>query len=634
MKKRWIAAGALLCAALVAAGPAQAATPFDAYYEDPADGFFERASGFAYTPLGELTVRPADGVRQIAAGSWLGFDVARDGAALEPAVYTVEVVEGRDIAEAYANGEIVTFGTGRVVVRVFLDDDPSVEGFGAVDVVPADGDNALFDEKANVDAAADAAFEATLTGFPDSYKPYLRALHALHPAWVFEPFDTGLDFFEAVAGESTGDRMLTLRLNFADVYKSRAAGDYDAATGEYIVKDPGWVSVNGTTISWFMDVRNQLDEQHVFQFELLRYDADVQTLAGVEAILDGTFMHEAQCDYADADGRTVAAGETYAEAILSAASESGVSPYYLAAKIRGEIGTTPTRSISGTEAGYEGIYNFYNIGASDGEGNIERGLAWAASGSSYNRPWTSPAASILGGALYLAQEYIGAGQYTGYLQKFNVNADSDAGLYSNQYMTNVSGAAGQAVSAYTGYADAGALDTAIVFSIPVYDNMPGAAARATGFLLNAAGVISNDAALRTGAAPWNAALAQLAAGDIVTVLRSVPTDAATIRAYMTYPHWYEVELSRDGETLRGYVAANFVEMAVGRVLCVGQSTVFAASLEPAGSDDVVRYLSEDTAVATVDADGVITAVAPGTATVVAYTSGGVAAKMRVAVRED
>ena len=42
-------------------------------------------------------------------------------------------------------------------------------------------------------ALNDAEFEASMNqqGFPESYKPYLRTLHAAHPYWVFEAKQTG-----------------------------------------------------------------------------------------------------------------------------------------------------------------------------------------------------------------------------------------------------------------------------------------------------------------------------------------------------------------------------------------------------------------------------------------------------------
>ena len=49
---------------------------------------------------------------------------------------------------------------------------------------------------------------------------------------------------------------------------------------------------------------------------------------------------------------------------MNAASKSGVNPYVLAAMILQEQGTNGTgKCISGTVAGYQGYYNFFNIEA-------------------------------------------------------------------------------------------------------------------------------------------------------------------------------------------------------------------------------------------------------------------------------
>ena len=46
----------------------------------------------------------------------------------------------------------------------------------------------------NAEYQHDGDFEAYLTsqGFPESYKPYLRQLHAQYPQWIFKAADTGL----------------------------------------------------------------------------------------------------------------------------------------------------------------------------------------------------------------------------------------------------------------------------------------------------------------------------------------------------------------------------------------------------------------------------------------------------------
>ena len=594
------------------------------------------ASTLLTPPAGELTVYPANGGADVPIGQWLEFKVELGGELLSYMDLTYEIVSGRDCAAIYYNGEILTLGEGTVTVRAFLDEDPSVEGFGSVRIVntgAADKYNAVREPLSA--QVQDAAFEEMIAGFPESYKPYLRALHEAHPTWIFRPFYTGVDFAQAVYNESLWDRSVTLLANFADVLKSKAAGDYDRETGSYILKDTGWVSATGPAIEHFMDPRCFLDETGIFQFELLTYDASVHTLEGIEGILAGSFMGNAKADYLDADGNLVSCDDTYAELILQAAENTGVNPYYLAAKIRQEIGSTPSDSANGRCAGYEGIYNFYNIEATDGEGNIERGLAWAGSGESYGRPWTSPARSILGGAEYIAVGYVDAGQFTGYLQKFNVNPDGEYELYNHQYMTNISGALSQAVSAYNGYAEIGALDIPLVFSIPVYENMPDTSNAAQAAVLGGTkGTAIETCSLRTGPAACYDPVYTLAAGDRVTLLRSVPTDAAYFQSWLFYPYWYEAEITTDaGEVITGYLAAEFVQPHVSRVVEEGQTVLLAPQLAPADCSDSLRWFSENAAVATVDADGAVTGVSAGTAVIVGYTPAGVFYETAVAVTQ-
>ena len=53
-------------------------------------------------------------------------------------------------------------------------------------------------------------FESYLNqqGFPESYKPFLRELHAMYPNWVFEAHHTGLDWNTVIAEESIAGKNL------------------------------------------------------------------------------------------------------------------------------------------------------------------------------------------------------------------------------------------------------------------------------------------------------------------------------------------------------------------------------------------------------------------------------------------
>ena len=88
----------------------------------------------------------------------------------------------------------------------------------------------------------------------------------------------------------------------------------------------------------------------------------------------------------------------------------------------------------------------------------------------YGRPWTDPNKAIYYGAKYIANGYL-TYQYTMYLQKFNVNVQS-GNLYKHEYMTNVNGAASESNHLYSGYSNAGLLNNAHTFYIPVFNNMP------------------------------------------------------------------------------------------------------------------------------------------------------------------
>ena len=162
---------------------------------------------------------------------------------------------------------------------------------------------------------------------------------------------------------------------------------------------------------------------------------------------------------------------TYADAIMSAAQASGVSPYVIAAMIIQEQGSDGRgNSICGNYAGYTGYYNYFNVGAyaSDGMGAVQRGLWYASQSGTYGRPWTTPESAISGGAEFYGTNYVKAGQDTLYLKKYNVQGSN---IYKHQYMTNVDGAASEGSILAEGFTSQ-QKNTALNFKIPVYSNMP------------------------------------------------------------------------------------------------------------------------------------------------------------------
>lgn len=353
----------------------------------------------------------------------------------------------------------------------------------------------------------DADFEAFLTneGFPESYKVGLRELHAQYPQWIFRAKHTGLDWNTAVANEYSPGRSLISTSN--DGYKSTDSAAYDWATNTWRVWDGStWVMCHPEVLAYYMDPRNFLNVQRIFQFEALNYQPGVQIQAGVEKVLASTFMANASLNYTD-----IATGTSqsmlYSAAFMEAAVYSNVSPYHLAARSKLEIGSNGSASSRGTfstdliaayakigiaytpvdlDYDLDGIYNYYNVAAYSGTEpleNVRHGLYYAKYGTGTPVTvqttaddqqliaWSDPLRAIKGGAYWIGSKYINIGQDTLYLQKFDVD-NSDGKLYYHQYMTNVQAVYSESRSMYLAYSGMGVLSDAMTFTIPVFLNMP------------------------------------------------------------------------------------------------------------------------------------------------------------------
>ena len=318
----------------------------------------------------------------------------------------------------------------------------------------------------------DKEFEAYLKeqGFPQSYWSGLKTLHAMYPEWVFKAQPTGFDWDYAVDQETVIGKSLVQSTSKSS-WKSTDPKAYNWDTGKWTEFDTGgWVAASREIVAYYMDPRNFLTQNSIFQFLLQSFDANVQNVAGVERLVSGTFLANT---VTDTDGKKL----YYPQVIYDAGKKVGVNPYVLAAMIIQEQGTKGlSDSISGKAPGFEGYFNFYNIGAVAGGGNtaVKNGLIYAkggtnGTGTSYGRPWNSRVKAITGGAQFYANGYVTAGQNTLYLKRFNVQGDNP---FTHQYMTSVWGAASEGLSLAGGYSEE-LRQAPLVFSIPVYDNMPG-----------------------------------------------------------------------------------------------------------------------------------------------------------------
>lgn len=313
---------------------------------------------------------------------------------------------------------------------------------------------------------SDADFEEYLNeqGFPESYKPALRKLHEKYPNWIFKADNVKYTWKEVLEAENLIGRSLIGNEQISS-YKSTVGEAYNWTTGKWTGYDgDGWVQASSDLIAYCLDPRNFLDEKYVFQFETLKYNSLWQNEDGVKKIITGTFMENGKIEN----------NMTYSTALMEAAKKSGVSPFHLASSIRLEIGTTnPSAIISGTVAGYERYYNYYNWNAyvSNGKSAIENGLIFAMKTDAATlRPWNTRYKAIVGGAMKLGNDYVNRGQNTTYYRKFDLVSP-----YYHQYMTHVLAAKIEGARVAEGYTDEMKKNLSLEFIIPVYKDMPATA---------------------------------------------------------------------------------------------------------------------------------------------------------------
>ena len=288
---------------------------------------------------------------------------------------------------------------------------------------------------------------------------------------------TNLDWNYVINNENVFGKNLVPK-SYSDRWKNTTPGQYNVEV------DSGWVDASRRSLEYTMDPRNFLNEVRIFQFEALSYDEKTNNLDGIEKILYGTEFHNRIVDYVTSAGNIITMNSKYSDLILSAGRNSTVSTYHLASRIKQEVGPFLSHSsISGRVEEFEGLYNFYNIGAtssSEPMGAIKNGLKYARDGNGaseatknrYLIPWNTKERAITGGGKFIGSSYINVGQDTLYLQKFHVTNVAGGELFWHQYMTNVLAPYSESLSIYNGYSKTGILGNSMTFIIPVYNNMP------------------------------------------------------------------------------------------------------------------------------------------------------------------
>lgn len=304
----------------------------------------------------------------------------------------------------------------------------------------------------------DKKFEAWLKkqGFPESYKAALRKLHVKHPNWVFRGKKINCKWDKAVKAQSALGKNTVPASSF-ETFKSKAKGAYNEETDMYTEFEAGeQVSADVGLIAFYMDPRNFLSENNIFQFYSLSDYNKYQTKKTVDELLRGTFMEGEK-----ADGKT-----DYAKVFIEAAKKAGVNPYYLVWKAVRVTEGEKNQLVSGEFDRFLGVYNYYGVGGNNLSDVTNMMMYASASDKATGRPWNTQKKAIVGGAAALIQEYIAKKQNTLYSQRF----DTAGTLFVHQNSRELFSGAREAYSLAQFLK--GKMEEPLVFEIPYYDKMP------------------------------------------------------------------------------------------------------------------------------------------------------------------
>ena len=297
--------------------------------------------------------------------------------------------------------------------------------------------------------------EMSNLGFPSSYWGGLCNLKEKYPNWQFVALQTGIDWSYAVERESSCGKSYIQTEN--ESYMDRSC------TNQY-GWDSSWKNASQTAVAYYMDPRNFLSESYIFQFEYLKYSLSLDNYysSSVLGIIQNSNFYTYH----------LGLNNNLVDIITAVGKEVDVSPTFLAARIYQELGsgTSLYNLYSGRYEGYEDYYNFYNYGVNDScattNGTTYCGLSYAK-----NNGWKGVTNAIKGGASSISSSYINVGQYTTYLQKFNLIPTNMNQQFSHQFQTNIVAPSSESITSYKSYNEIGLLNQAFVFYIPVFTNM-------------------------------------------------------------------------------------------------------------------------------------------------------------------
>ncbi len=221
----------------------------------------------------------------------------------------------------------------------------------------------------------------------------------------------------------------------------------DGYTWYQVQYKTGWVTAKPEDVKYYLDPNNFInDPVKSLQFINLSKTANAQAAEINEKILSG---------------KGILAGK--AASFIEAGKIHGVNEMYLISHALLETGNGASQLAKGVKINGKTVYNMYGIGAYDGVA-VQKGAEFA-----YNAGWFTPEAAIIGGAQFIGQNYINAGQNTLYKMRWNPAAASNTGKATHQYATDIGWAVKQITQIHNLYMLVNSYT--LVYDIPVYKKM-------------------------------------------------------------------------------------------------------------------------------------------------------------------
>lgn len=321
----------------------------------------------------------------------------------------------------------------------------------------------------SVEAKNQCEQELKAAGFPQEYWNGLCTLKAAHPNWTFNAVQTGYNFVDVVNAEAKCgvNSLVTTNPEYID----------SSCTSKL---DTGYKHASQKAVAHYLNPLNYLTEKKIFMFESNYRNPAISAESNIK-IVNGIIPSY------------VGQLPTLPNAINDSCIQLNMSASLISSRIRQELGPTGLATsgaykgkilscISGEytkrwgEVAADGhsldyYYNFFNANVVDGSNNS---AAYRAVHYAYKKNWGGTgnqtvdlSLSISGGISFLKNNYLDKNQYTMYFQKFNVAPLNTA----HQYMSNLAAPSSEADIAYSGYKNAGLLDSPFIFYIPIYSNL-------------------------------------------------------------------------------------------------------------------------------------------------------------------